>query len=77
MDLQTIINIVVGLAGALGGFILRATWEDLKEMRTNLAAFKDFATETYMRKDDFRDALLEVRDVMKRIEAKLDHKADK
>lgn len=77
MDLQTIINIVVGLCGALGGFILRATWEDLKEMRLNLAAFKDFATETYMRKDDFRDALREVRDVMARIEAKLDHKADK
>ena len=77
MDLQTIINIVVGLAGALGGFILRATWEDLKDMRNNLTAFKDFATETYVRKDDFRDALREVRDVMARIEAKLDHKADK
>lgn len=70
-------NIVAALAGGLGGFILRATWTALEAMRKDLQALQTSISETYIRRDDFRADLQDIRSILNRIDIKLDTKADK
>lgn len=70
-------NIVVGLIGALGGFILRATWSALEKMRDDLTKLQENIGATYVRRDDFRDHAARIELILERIEAKLDGKVDK
>lgn len=84
MTTQDWLNIVVFIGGTLGGAILRATWQALEAMRRDLQALQAAIStceaktaETYVRRDDFRDAIGEVKELLHRIDAKLDGKADK
>lgn len=77
MDSQTFFNVAVGLCGGLGGFILHATWQALEKMRADLQALQASIAETYIRRDDFKDSLQEIRAMLARIDAKLDGKVDK
>ena len=70
-------NVLVALCGALGGFVLRATWTALEEMRRDLATLQKSISETYVRRDDFRDHAERLEATLLRIEAKLDGKQDK
>lgn len=77
MDTQVLLNALFGLAGMLGGAVLRATWAALEKMREDLGALQKSIGETYVRRDDFRDHAMRVEATLERIEAKLDMKADK
>jgi len=81
---QNLFNIVVGIAGALGGWWMKAMWEAVKELKVadeRLAAqvsdLKVLVAGDYVRREMFdrlSDAIFAKLD---RIENKLDHKADK
>lgn len=77
MDPQSLINAGFALAGALGGFVLKAVWGDLKDMRVAIQALQTFIAETYVRRDDFRDHAEDIKRTLARIEGKLDSKADR
>lgn len=81
---QTIFNWGAGLVGALGGFLLKATWEAIKDLRTDNAALtkqiSDLADKIgrdYVRRDTYRDDIMEIKGMLVRIFDKLDEKADK
>ena len=81
---QQVFNIAVGVAGALGGWWMKAMWEalkDLKEADTDLSKqvsdLKVLVAGDYVRREMFdrlSDAIFAKLD---RIESKLDGKADK
>lgn len=81
---QNMFNIAVGIAGALGGWWMKAMWEavkDLKEADDKLTAqvsdLKVLVAGDYVRREMFdrlSDAIFAKLD---RIESKLDHKVDK
>lgn len=81
---QQVFNIAVGVAGALGGWWMKAMWDalkDLKEADSKLAAqvsdLKVLVAGDYVRREMFdrlSDAIFAKLD---RIESKLDGKADK
>ncbi len=77
MDPQTVVNWVFGLAGALVSFVLKSTWESLKEVARDLSALQKSIADTYVRRDDFKDHADRVEAVLTRIESKLDSKQDK
>jgi len=77
MDAQTLINGLFGVCGALGGFILKATWDDLKAMRLHIEALQKSITDGYVRIDDFHRHAQRVETLLDRIYDKLDSKADK
>lgn len=77
MDPQWMLNSVFGLAGALGGFVLKATWDALSALQKDMAALQDKISNTYVRRDDFRDHASKLEAVLTRIERKLDEKQDK
>lgn len=81
---QTILNWLFGLVGVLGGVILREMWEAVKGLRKDNEALIDRINQLnekigreYVRRDDYRDDIAEVKAMLARIFDKLDEKADK
>jgi hypothetical protein len=73
---QTIFNWAVAAAGALGGWVLKVIWDMLREMRTEIHArdtriqddlkkLDSKMHEDFVRRDDFKDAVKEIKDDMR------------
>jgi hypothetical protein len=77
MDFQTVVNLGAGAALAAIGWFARQLWEANKEIRQDLAKLREELPKHYVSKDDFRDAIREVKDLLVAINDKLDRKADK
>lgn len=77
MDYQTIINLVGGTALGAAGWFARRVWDAMDRLRADHSDLREQLPKTYVTKDDFKDALRELRDLLERIDAKLDRKADK
>ena len=81
---QNVFNIAIGIAGALGGWWMKAMWEAVKDLKnadqelaTQVSDLKVLVAGDYVRREMFdrlSDAIFAKLD---RIENKLDHKADK
>ena len=81
---QTIINGVFAGLGAVLSFILRIIWEGIRELQkadSNLSAevgaVKLLMADSYIKKADFEKLTTDIFSYLRRIEDKLDHKADK
>jgi hypothetical protein len=77
MDFQTVINVGAGASLAVMGWFARELWGAVKELRTDLSRLREELARDYITKHDFKDAVREIRDVLDRIENKIDRKADK
>lgn len=73
---QTIFNWAVAAVGALGGWILKVIWDMLREMRIEIHArdtriqddlkkLDSKMHEDFVRRDDFKDAVKEIKDDMR------------
>lgn len=62
---QSILNWAFGLAGALGGWILKVIWDAMKELRRDMRQIERDLPDIYVRKDDFREAVREIKDTMR------------
>lgn len=85
---QTLFNWVVGVCGFLGGWVLKVVWDAIKELKTDIRQIERDLPEVYVRKDDFKEAIREIKQDMKdgfnKIDStlslifkKLEHKEDK
>ena len=70
---QTLVNILFTIAGVLFGWILRVIWTEIKLVQENQKYIED----NYVRKDDYRIDIAEIKGMLARIFDKLDGKADK
>jgi hypothetical protein len=77
MDPQFLVNLGFGLAGLLGGFVLKATWSEIKGLQLALAELQKSIADTYIRRDDFRNLIDDMKATLVRIEIKLDTKQDR
>lgn len=77
MDLQTLINIGAGTALTVMGWFARELWGAVKELRVDLSKLREELARDYITKNDFKDAVKDLRDFLERIENKLDRKQDK
>lgn len=77
MEYQTLINLAgLTAVGALGWFA-RQVWDAVSMVRSDLAKLREELPKTYATKDDFKDAIRELKEMLVAIDAKLDRKADK
>jgi hypothetical protein len=77
MPSQELFNILVMGVGGLGGWVLKAVWEAIRDLKNDV---KDLGHEVrvgYVRRDDFLDAIDRIETMVSRIFDKLDDKADK
>lgn len=77
MDYQTLINLGAGTTLAVMGWLARELWGAVKELRVDLSKLREELAREYLTKDDFKDAVRDLRDLLERIDSKLDRKADK
>jgi hypothetical protein len=74
---QDTINLIISGAGAVIGWILRVIWESIRKLQEEMNAFQREVHTEYVTKDDYRQDIIEVKDILKQIFDKLDRKADK
>jgi hypothetical protein len=85
---QTLINWVFAGAGAAFGWVLKVIWDAIQDLKRDMRQIERDLPEVYVRRDDFKDAVREIKDDMKAgfssvdktlglIFKKLDHKEDR
>lgn len=81
MEPQMIINLAGGSLLAVMGWFARQLWDAVKELRQDLHKIEMDLPVNYMRKDDFRDGMKEIKDLFSEVFRKIDdlkeRKADK
>ena len=68
-----IFNWAVAAAGALGGWILKVIWDAIVELKKDLKQMDTKRHEDFVRRDDFKDAVSEIKRDMKAGFAKTDN----
>lgn len=77
MDYQTLLNIGLTLISSVTGWFARELWSAVKELKTDLANLKEDLPKTYVVKDDYKDDIRELKEMINKIFDKLDNKSDK
>ncbi len=73
MDSQVLFNIVVGVAGAFGGWILNSIHKSIDKLDTDVRSMPH----NYVSREDYRDDMREIKDMLGKIFDRLESKADK
>lgn len=84
MDFQDLYNTAMGFVLALGGWVMRVIWDNLKDLRTQDLALAEKVSRIevlvageYVKKDELERAVQRLFDKLEHIEMKIDRKADK
>lgn len=73
MDSQVLFNIAVAIAGFFGGWILNNIHRSIDRLDTDVRALPH----TYVTREDYREDMRDVKEMLSKIFEKLDHKQDK
>jgi hypothetical protein len=65
MDEQVLFNWIVGVAGILGGWTLKVIWDSLMELRRDIKTMDTKMHDDFVRRDDFKDAVRELKEDMR------------
>lgn len=74
---QIFINIVLGGGFTILGWFARELWTAVKELKADLAALRENLPKDYVAKDDYRQDVKELKDMLRQLFDRLDLKADK
>jgi uncharacterized protein YoxC len=77
VESQDIFNAAITLSGAFGGWILKTIWDAIKDLKTEVRELNREVNQDFVRREDFKDSILEIKDMLNKIFDKLDNKADK
>jgi len=64
---QDVINWLFAGFGAAVGWILKVVWDAVTDLKHDVKQIERDLPEIYVRKDDFREAVREIRDTMKEL----------
>ena len=77
MDNQQLFNLVVCIAGFLGAFVFYQVMQRLQRSEDKVAELERTLPHDYVQKDDYRNDVRELKDMLRQLFDKLDNKADK
>jgi hypothetical protein len=77
VDTQTLINALFSCVLVLSGWILRAVWDAVNSLKQDVKDIEKNLPNIYVRKDDYRDDIKEIKEMLRVIFDKLDSKVDK
>jgi hypothetical protein len=72
MDMQSLLNIAAGSAIAVGGWFARQLWDSVQKLKEEVHEIEVKLPHNYVRRDEFRDVLKEIRDIQTEIFRKID-----
>ena len=74
---QDLINVGITVFGAVIGWLLRTVWNAVTALQNDLKMVERELHTSYVSKDDYRQDIIEMKEILKQIFDKLDKKADK
>lgn len=77
MDVQSILNVGLIAASSVTGWFARELWTAVKELKADLSKLREDLPRTYVVKDDYREDIRDIKDMIGKIFDKLDNKTDK
>jgi hypothetical protein len=77
MEYQSLINTGAGIAFTVAGWFAREMWAAVKDLKSDLSKLREELPKTYVTRDDNRNDIREIKDMLSKIFDKLDGKADK
>lgn len=77
LDMQTAFNIIVGILIAGAGWWAKAVWEAVSRLRDDLHELEVDLPSSYIKKEEFNDAMKTLNEKLDKIWAKLADKADR
>ena len=77
MDWQHLINLGGGALLSVLGWFARQLWDAVKTLQNDLNRLELSISDNYVKKDDFKEGVRELKDMLAKIFDKLDNKADR
>ena len=74
---QDLVNAVIGILGAVFGWVLKVIWDAIKDLQHELREMEAELHTKYVHKDDFRSDMDEIKSWLTKILDKLEQKVDK
>lgn len=77
MESQSLINVMLGVACAVIGWLARELWTAVKDLQEDLTKLSVELPKTYVTRDDYREDIKGMKEMLSKIFDKLEKKADK
>jgi hypothetical protein len=77
MDWQNVINIGIGSLLAVGGWFARQLWDAVQKLKSDISRLELTISDNYVKKDDWKDGIKELKEMLGKIFDKLDSKQDR
>jgi len=77
MENQNLINMFLGVGMTVVGWFARELWAAVKELKTDLAKLREDFPKDYVLRDDYREDIRGIKEMLAKIFDKLENKADK
>ena len=74
---QTLINAAIATSMAVGGWFARELWNAVAQLRRDVRQIEIDLPSHYLRKDEFREGLTEIKGILNEIFRKIDDLKDK
>jgi len=74
---QDLLNIVIGVAGAAMGWMLKVVWDSIRLLQDDMKDLERALHTQYVSKDDYRADIQDIKAMVKAIFDRLERKADK
>ena len=77
MDSQDLLNFAFAAVSGVLGWFAREMWSAVKELNADLAKLREELPRTYVVRDDYKDDIREIKEMLTKLFDRLDNKADK
>jgi hypothetical protein len=74
---QDLVNLVIGVAGAAMGWMLKVVWDSIRLLQDDMKDLERALHTQYVSKDDYKTDIQDLKEMLKAIFDRLDRKADK
>jgi len=74
---QILFNIISGVLVAILGFVIKTLWDGQQKIKEDITAWERYIPDTYIRRDDYKDDITDIKKMLGAIFDRLDQKADK
>lgn len=77
MNTQDLINLGLITVASVLGWFAREMWSAVKDLKADLAKLREELPRNYVIRDDYKDDIREIKEMLTKLFDRLDHKADK
>jgi cell division protein FtsL len=77
MEDQQLFNMIITASGALGGWMLKVIWDAISDLKKDVKDLNQEIHTDFLRKDDYRSDINDIKKMLAKIFDKLEQKADK